>query len=102
MSPEVRDRLVGKFNMREQSSSSESNIEIKQSAKTLSPKREFVDRALSPKSIEAVSPREMQKELKEMACDPIDFEAEYYVTPVTPPKVATAPVTPPPELVIQK
>jgi hypothetical protein len=47
--------------------------------------REYVDRGLSAKSIEAVSPREMQRELKEAACDPIDFEAEYNVPPPTPP-----------------
>ena len=27
-------------------------------------------------SMEAVSPRDMQREVREAACDPIDFEAE--------------------------
>jgi hypothetical protein len=41
-------------------------------------------------SIEAVSPREIQREVKEAACDPIDFEAEYKKpTPPTPPLTIT-------------
>ena len=48
---------------------------------TLNPdKKAYRDQALScksPDSIEAVSPRDIQREVREAACDPIDFEMEY-------------------------
>ena len=103
MSPDVRKRLTGEAVPLLDSAASRGsskNLEKAQSAGILkekrnstksqqTAKRETHDQALSPKtmSIEAVSPRDMQREVREAACDPIDFEAERKISPKATPKV---------------